>query len=164
MSTHSDITQLLRMLDEGYDHEAWHGPNLRSSLSRLTVKQALWRPTPNHRNLWELTLHCAYWKYAVWRKIVGGKRGAFPRKGSDWFPKSEGTGAEWKADFALLDEIHAKLRQAVADLDATRLHEVVGKNYTLDFYIRGAAMHDVYHAGQAQWVKQGMGRSVGVAE
>ena len=47
---HPTITQFLRILDEAYDHEAWHGPNLRSSLNRLTLKQALFRPTAKHRN------------------------------------------------------------------------------------------------------------------
>ena len=154
--TNPEISQLLKMLDEGYDHEAWHGPNLRSSLNRLTLAQALFRPTPKHRNLWELTLHCAYWKYVVWRKVAGDvKRGAFPRKGSDWFPRTGGTLEELRADLALLDEMHANLRHAVTALDPARLHEAGGQS-SLDHYIRGAAMHDVYHAGQAQWIKQGM--------
>jgi hypothetical protein len=156
---HPEILSLLRMLDEGYNQEAWHGPNLRGSLNRLTLAQALWRPTPKHRNLWELTLHCAYWKYVVWRKVAGGlKRGAFPRKGSDWYPRTEGTLEEFRADFALLDDMHAKLRESVAELDPARLHEAAGGSNALAFYIRGAAMHDVYHAGQAQWIKQGMSK------
>jgi hypothetical protein len=153
---HPEIMQLLLALDEAYEKNAWHGPNLRSSFNRLTVEQALHRPIAGRPNLWELCLHCAYWKYVVWRKVAGNiKRGAFPRKGSDSFPRESGTLAEWKADFALLDEMHANLRQAVAGLDPARLCEAAGGKYSLDFYIRGAALHDVYHAGQAQWIKLG---------
>ena len=151
MSTEAtpEIAQLIRLLDEGYDHDAWHGPNLRTSLNRLTVAQALWRPGPKQRNLWELILHCAYWKYVIWRKLTDGPKGGFPRKGSDWFPRDAGTTAELRADIALLDEMHANLRRAVAELDPARL-EAEG----LGHYIRGAALHDVYHAGQAQWLKR----------
>jgi hypothetical protein len=150
MESHHAVAQLLQMLDEAYDHSAWHGPNLRAPLKKLTVEQALFRPGPGQSNLWELILHCAYWKYVIWRKVVGGvKRGSFPRKGSDWFARTEGTAAELREDLALMDEIHSKLRQAVVELDPARLSEG-----GLDHYIRGAAMHDTYHAGQVQTIKK----------
>jgi hypothetical protein len=158
--THPQLVLLLSMLDEAYDHNAWHGPNLKNCFHRVTVKDALWRHTPDGCNLWELLLHCAYWKYVVWRKVAGDvKRGFFPRKGSDFFSRTEGTASEWKADLALLDEIHANLRSAVAALDPAKLHQIAGKSDTLAFFIRGAALHDTYHTGQAQTIKQALLRS-----
>jgi hypothetical protein len=93
-----------------YERKAWHGPNLRGSLRGVTAEEALWRPAPGRHCIWELAVHCAYWKYAVRRKLTAVKRGAFPRKGSNWLPP----GDSWEADLRLLREEHLALRDAVA--------------------------------------------------
>ena len=64
---------LLAIFDEAFDRKTWHGPNLWQSLKGVTAKQAAWRPAPNRHNIWEETLHAAYWKYAVRRRLQGGK-------------------------------------------------------------------------------------------
>src|SRR5947209_3152448 len=84
------IALLLRILDDGYDRrEAWHGPTLRGSIRRVRAEEPAWRPAPGQRNVWEIALHCAYWKYAVWRRLTGEKRGSFLREGSDWFTRPD---------------------------------------------------------------------------
>src|SRR5579862_8875495 len=92
---------LIESLDEAFDKKSWHGPNLRASIRGVTAQQAAWRPAPGSHNIWELTLHAAYWKYVVRRKLAGAKRGSFVLKGSNFFGRPE-TGAEtdaaWKAD------------------------------------------------------------------
>ena len=80
---------LLRLLEEGYSRKTWHGPNLRQSLKGITAKQAAWRPGADRHNIWELAVHAAYWKYAVRRKIEGGKRGSFALAGSNFFARPE---------------------------------------------------------------------------
>src|ERR1700745_2362613 len=80
---------VLALLDEGYSRKTWHGPNLRQSLKGVTASRAAWRPAPGRRNIWELALHAAYWKYAVRRRIEGGKRGSLVLKGSNFFPRPE---------------------------------------------------------------------------
>jgi len=55
----------------------------------------------------------------------------------------------------LLDHTHTSLRAAVADLSpAARDAVTKGSKYPNAFVIRGAAMHDVYHAGQIQLLKR----------
>src|SRR5215813_14344790 len=96
---------VLALLEEAYSKKTWHGPNLRQSLKGVTAAQAAWRPAPGRHNIWELTLHAAYWKYAARRRLEGGKRGAFAVKGSNFFPRPEpGKQGEeaWRADKALL--------------------------------------------------------------
>src|SRR5512136_51440 len=85
MKHSSEIQLLLLIVEEGYKNKAWHGPNLRGSVRGLTAKEAAWRPGRNRHNIWEIVVHCAYWKYAVRRRILGGKRGSFPIAGSNWF-------------------------------------------------------------------------------
>lgn len=39
----------------------------------------------------------AYWKYAVWRRLTGSKRGSFALEGSNWFPRPEERSAAWQS-------------------------------------------------------------------
>src|SRR3990172_1435767 len=81
---HGEMELLLRAIDQGFDHQAWHGPTLAGALRGVTWRQALWRPHPARHNVWELALHTAYWKYAVRRRLTDGTHGGFPRAGSNW--------------------------------------------------------------------------------
>ena len=55
---------------------------------------------------------------------------------------------------ALLDGEHAALRAAVASYPADRLGTLTkGSQFTPTRLIHGAAFHDVYHAGQIQYLK-----------
>jgi hypothetical protein len=56
-----EIELLLRIIDEGYNNKAWHGPNLRGAIKRVELKQAAWRPAPQRHNIWEHVVHAAYW-------------------------------------------------------------------------------------------------------
>lgn len=150
-----EISALLALLDEAYNRQAWHGPNLRGSLRGLSAKHALWRPAAERKNIWEIALHAAYWKYAVLRLLTGQKRGSFPLAGSNWFPRVVADDAAWKADLKLLDRIHAELREKVAGLHPKLLvTKPAGSKHTYRRLIQGAALHDVYHAGQIQTLKR----------
>jgi uncharacterized damage-inducible protein DinB len=150
------VPYLLRMLDEAYDHHAWHGTNLKGSLRRVTAAQAIRRPAPGRHSVWELALHAAYWKYAVLRRLTGAKRGSFPVKGSNWFsPPKAASEKAWREVLGLLDETHGRLREAVARMPAAALgRRSKGSRYTPAEQIAGIAFHDVYHAGQIQLVKR----------
>lgn len=149
----SEIQLYLDLLDEAYDHPAWHGPNLRGALRGLTPAQAAWQPAAGRHSIWEIALHCAYWKYAVRRRLDGTlPRGSFPRRPSNW-PKmpSPADGAGWKADLAFLDEEHRLLREFIARFPAERLAEPIPKSkHTCGRLIGGIAAHDFYHVGQVR--------------
>jgi hypothetical protein len=145
---------LLALLEEAYRKPAWHGPNLRGALRGVSAEQAAWRPGPERHNIWEQALHAAYWKYAAWRRLMGEKRGSFPLKGSNWFPR-DGAGGEpaWKTDLKILNAMHAQLIAAVSSLAPRQLAETRGRVTVLRL-IQGAALHDVYHAGQIQLLRR----------
>ena len=153
---HGELALLLRMVDEGYERKAWHGPNLRGSLRGVGAQEAAWRPGPDRHNIWELTVHVAYWKYANWRRLTGEKRGAFPVEGSNYFPRPESpTEKAWRDDLALLDEQHRRLRAAIEKTPAAKLGRLVpGSRHRTQTLVYGTANHDVYHAGQIQLVKR----------
>jgi hypothetical protein len=94
-------------------------------------------------------MHAAYWKYTVRRRLTGDKRGSFALEGSDWFLRPQAESEEaWKADLALLAAEHRLLREAVLKLPPLAFTEKAARN------IQGAAMHDVYHAGQITLIKR----------
>ena len=151
-----EIRLLLRIIDEGYERKAWHGPNLRGSLRGVGPRLAAWRPQAGRHNIWEIAVHAAYWKYAVRRRLLGEKRGSFPLEGSNWFARPQAlTVWAWSADRALLQEMHRKLRAAVAALDPKDLdRSPSGSKVSNLSLISGIAAHDVYHAGQVQLLKR----------
>ena len=138
---------LLDGLEEAYARKAWHGPTLRGALRGVAHEQALWRPADGRHCIWELALHCAYWKYTVRRRLLRDRRDSFLRRGSNWLVLPAPTEKAWRADLRLLDEEHRALRAAIEELPAARLERAVR-------LIRGIANHDVYHAGQIQLLKR----------
>ena len=152
----TELRLLLRLLDQGFDHAAWHGPTLAGALRGVTAKQAAWRPGKGRHNVWEIVLHTAYWKYAVRRRLMGAALGSFPRQGSNWpaLPSKLDERA-WRTDLRLLKDEHAKLRRAVAALAPGILGRRLGRRpWTYSETIHGVAMHDLYHAGQIQLLKR----------
>ncbi len=152
------LISLLDGLDEAFDRRSWHGTNLRGAVRGLPVGAASWRPGPRRHNIWEIVVHAAYWKYAVWRRLTGATRGSFPLKGSNWFtrPRSGARDdASWAADVTLLTASHRRLREAVEALDPGALMHPMPKSlYTPAFLVRGVTAHDLYHAGQIQLLKR----------
>ena len=142
---------VLALIDEAYERKTWHGPNLRQSLKGVTAKQAAWRPGPGRHNIWEVTLHAAYWKYVVRRKIADEKRGSFVLKGSNFFERPEKgklNESAWSADKKLLEREHRALRAAIAKL----LRTPRAAKFMKQLY--GVAFHDIYHAGQIRLLRR----------
>jgi DinB superfamily len=150
------VQLLLLVLDQAYDRKSWHGTNLRGSIRGLSMGDAAWRPGADRHNIWEIVVHAAYWKYVVWRRLTGQRRGSFPLKGSNWFERpKEGNEQEWRADIALLDRLHRSLRESVERLAPGALSRAPrGSTISNASIISGAAAHDLYHAGQIQLLKK----------
>jgi hypothetical protein len=142
---------LSSLIDEAYEKKTWHGPNLRQSIRGVSAAQAAWRPAPGAHNIWELTLHAAYWKYRMRRKIEGGRQASFALEGSNFFKRPEAgktTESAWRADCDLLDREHRALAAAVRkSVKSPRTRRIVRGIY-------GVAFHDVYHAGQIRLLRR----------
>lgn len=150
------IQLLLQIVDQAYGKKAWHGTTLRGSIRGLDLKTALWRPSPDRHNVWELVLHAAYWKYIVRRRITDDKSLIFPRKPSN-FPAlpEDPTTNQLKRDVSLLQDEHDLLREAIARFQASRLNRrAPGSEWTYGELIHGIAAHDLYHTGQIQLLKR----------
>lgn len=89
------------------------------------------------------------------RHPVNLPKGAFPLKGSNWFPREGVDAARWKSDLALLDRMHKDLRAAVAALDSADLDRPSAKaQYRIRDLVLGAAAHGLHHGGQIQLIKR----------
>jgi DinB superfamily len=154
----NQIDVILDLIDQAFDHAAWHGTNLKGSLRGLRIEEVIWRPAPGKHNIWELMLHAAYWKYIVRRRLLNEKKGSFPLAGSNFFARPvEGYSDKkaWDKDVKLLVETHRSLRAAVANLDPRSLTETAsGSKYSILQTVNGIAAHDCYHTGQIQLIKR----------
>ena len=140
---------LLEIADQGYERMTWHGPNLKQALRGVSARQAAWRPARGRHNIWEYTIHAAYWKYVARKRLLDDPRRAFPFPGRNWFSSPAALSEkDWKAARALLEREHRKWRVAVFKCAARRLRK---KHTGLIF---GVAFHDVYHAGQIQLLRR----------
>jgi len=152
----SEIEHLLALLDEAYSRAAWHGPNLRGSIRGVTAREAGIPPKAGRNTIWEIVLHAAYWKYTVRRRLLGEKRGSFSIQGSNWFDRPiDRSETAWRADVALLESEHRRLREAVSAFQPEDLERPArGSQTVARRLITGIAFHDVYHAGQIQLIKK----------
>jgi hypothetical protein len=146
----------LQLVDEGFDHKSWHGPNLRGCIRRVDAAEAAYRPGKGRKCIAEIVTHAAYWKYCARRRLRGDKRGSFALKGSNWFAApAKLSEEEWKGMVKLLDNEHALLRETIDNLPFSQLDVVPkGSRVTNAGLLRGIAMHDVYHAGQIQVIRR----------
>ncbi len=155
MRIRGELALLETLLEDSYRLRPWQGPSLKGSLRGVSASQAVWRPARGRHSSWDLVLHAAYWKYAVRRLLTGEKRGAFPRKGSNWFSTPvSATEKEWKELLALLEEEHRKLAEAAARLSPADLPKKPKGSRTIANLLYGVASHDVYHTGQIQLLKR----------
>ena len=150
------VNDLLFLIEQSYNTKAWHGTNLRGSVRGLSASAAAWRPETGRHNIWEIVVHCAYWKYIVRRRILGEKKGSFPLNGSNWFQRPANlTEEDWKQDLALLEVCHRSLLDAVAQLSPGEIPlKPKGSKVNNLAIITGIASHDIYHAGQIQLLKR----------
>jgi uncharacterized damage-inducible protein DinB len=160
------VPLLLHQLALAYDQRSWHGPNLRGSLRGLSLDAASYRPQPERHNVWELVVHCAYWKYRVYRLLSPASAPSFQLKGSNWFRRpADPTETAWKQDLALLDLWHKQLRAAASTLEPENLERQAGNSeFTLLELVSGAAAHDLYHAGQIRLLRRMHGNAPPQAE
>jgi hypothetical protein len=147
---------LVRQLDRAFDVRSWHGPNLMGSLRGVAGDLITWRPQPDRHNIGELVVHAAYWKYRVCRLIDHAGTPEFDLPGSDFFEREPPVLPKaWKADLALLQQWHKRLRTITAAVPTRRLDEVPPRSeFSTQDLLLGAAAHDLYHAGQIRLIRR----------
>jgi hypothetical protein len=156
--TRATVSLLVEAIQPPAGRAGWHGgPTPLGAVRGVTVAQAFWSPTPRRKSIWALTLHIAYWKYAVRRLIEGSPPGAFPRGPSNWpHPPARPDGRSWAADVALLRAEHQRLLQVAKGVkpELLRRRPPGARRWTYGDLLIGIAAHDAYHTGQIQLLKR----------
>ncbi len=152
------LEEALHLLDPPAGERLWYGgATALGSLRGVSAAAAAWKPSPKRHSIWELTLHIAYWKYAVRRRLDPTvPRGSFPRAPANWpAAPDEQTARTWKLDRDLLAAEHEALVRVARGLERPEIDHRGGKGdyRNLDLLL-GVATHDIYHTGQIQLMKR----------
>jgi uncharacterized damage-inducible protein DinB len=150
----SEIQTIIDEFKNIHDGDAWHGPSMKEILSGVSAEQAAAKPLANAHSIWELTLHVAAWEDVFTNRLAGLQMNE-PEEGD--FPAVTDVSEEaWRRTLTRFDETHRRLIEAVSALTDERLSEIVpGKEYTVEYVLRGLWRHHVYHAGQIALLKKG---------
>ncbi len=149
-----EIQTIIDDLKNIHDGEAWHGPSLKKILSGVTASQAAARPLPNAHSIWEIVSHIEGWE-GVFLGRLAGRAIEEPAEG-DFPPVTDTSEVAWRLALARLDETHDRFIEAIGGLTDERLRETVpGREYTVEYMLRGILRHHVYHAGQIALLKKG---------
>jgi hypothetical protein len=151
-------TLLLESIQPRKRRGGWHGgPTPMGAVRGVSAEEASWVPAPGRHSIWALTLHIAYWKYAVRRRLEGGEAPRFSRSPANWPDVPDGADEKrWRDDIALLAAEHDRLLDVVRSVPASQYSRATpkGKRWTKGELITGIAMHDAYHAGQIVMLKR----------
>jgi hypothetical protein len=152
------LVEILHLLDPNPGTRLWHGGATPvGSLRGVSPEMAAWKPSRGRHSIWEFTLHIAYWKYAVRRRLEDSPIGGFPRSPANW-PKvpEDQDRKSWERDRSLLRSEQKRLVAVVRSLDPKRLDEKApgGGSYRFVDLLHGVIMHDTYHVAQVQMLKR----------
>lgn len=140
-----------RVLNEGYGHGAWHGPDLKTALADVTPDLAFWRPAQGRHNIAEIALHHAYCTRAVRGQLSGLPPESFVLDGEDWFALSDDSALPWSKILAVVETEQQRLAAVVADIGQRESPMADAERFNL---VLGITCHAVYHAGQVQLIKR----------
>jgi uncharacterized damage-inducible protein DinB len=146
----TNTERALRDLRSTFDGDAWHGTPIRTMIAGLSQEQVSAHPIAGARSIAELLAHATAWFGFVERRIRGE---VVTPTGEEDFP--DVSGVAWADLLDRLDRAQHSLLAAVASLtdeDFDRL--VPGKQYDLDYMLRGLVHHTTYHAAQMAMLKK----------
>jgi len=138
-----DLRQLLVIGHEySYLHDDWVHP-LREALHGLTPEQALWRPTPNAKGIWDIVLHLAAWAENIVERVETGEK-TRPKEGHWPPPPEKPTNEAWQHAQDRLHKAQVAMRKMI---DETPIEKIEQSPYgTGDLLCR--FIHNAYHIGQ----------------
>lgn len=129
----------------------WEHPTLMSLLEGLTVEQALWRPGPERRCIWQIVRHMLRWRTMVKDRLRGEKT---PDADQEWpaLPDTEDQtelARLWSTDVARLRAVHGELVAAVKSMQPAQRHSNPQLSHLPNWIAPlGVQFHDSYHLGQ----------------
>lgn len=152
-----DLERLAGAMEEAFEGEPWYGPSLLTALSGLRAAEAFATPVAGAHTIAELVRHVTWWKIVVRRRLQGDP--VSEANAEDW-GAFDVEAASWRTLHADLLAAHAALLTDVMALTAGALERTVpGQQIPIRTMLRGAADHDIYHAGQVAILRRALEES-----
>ena len=139
-----------------YEKEAWQ-QSLAMTVEGLTALQAAWKPAAERHSIWQIVRHVAHWKRSVLAAWDGQPLDEDEISRTDW-PEASGDDAAWQADLRTLHAISFALKEWAQGLNDEALSHSFAwykgvSPQPLAIRLVRMATHDIYHAGQIQYIR-----------
>src|SRR5205085_3867533 len=100
-------------------HDSWVNP-LADALDGVTAEQAIWRPGPDMKGIWDIVLHMALWNENIIERIESGQP-VRPSEGAWPAPPSSPSDGEWERAKKRLWDSLAALRALLETAPISKL-------------------------------------------
>lgn len=147
---------LLYHIEHTFEKEAMQ-TSLSLAVSGLTAAQAAWKPSADRHSIWQIVRHVIHWKEAQISALDGKPLDYDERNCADW-QEVVGDQRDWEADVERLATISEEIRARVRAMDEETLAQGI-RWYKQSLRPRPVAIrllelatHDIYHAGQIQYL------------
>ena len=133
-------------------HDSWVNP-LADALDGVTAEQAIWRPGPDMKGIWDIVLHMAAWNENIIERIGSGEI-AYPPGRVAWPPPpSAPSDEQWLSAKTRLWDSLAALREMIETIPIIKIQE---SPYGIgDLLCR--FIHNAYHIGQITKLRECQG-------
>lgn len=132
----------------------WHG-SLWRHVADLSVRQALWRPTPQRHCVWEIVRHIIFWRYWLIEHAAG--RSVANWKQQTWTLPETANETAWRAELRRLRSIQHSLSELFLTTPDSALLSRDASGQFSKFRWVGVLAHDSYHTGQIASLRSMMG-------
>ena len=154
MSTVKEL--IVHHLTYTFEKEAWQWP-LSFAVAGLTAEQAAWKPGPERHSIWQIVRHLIRWKEGVLVALEGAPRPYREISDRDW-EEASGDQATWEGDVERLRRVSLEFKARVEAMDEGELSRELpwyagNPARPIDRRLLDMATHDVYHAGQVQYIR-----------
>lgn len=147
------LVDLIQQSFEGRNR--WHAP-LLALVEDLTPAQALWRPAPDRKCIWEIVRHVIFWRQYLLGYVKG--QAAPDVDANNWTLPSETGEQAWHAELERLRRVQQDLVAWFAGREPEDLLAPDKQGLHARFLLEaGIACHDSYHAGQIATLRALMG-------
>jgi uncharacterized damage-inducible protein DinB len=150
------IQHVIRLLQETYEGNPWHGRSIKSLLSEVTPEAGLKKPNGASHSIAELVYHMATWRdFTVSRLRAEEGKDTQYYEDNDWRTLDLTNIQTWQKGLELLEESQHRLVTLLEEFQDSILPEKVDeRKYTFKVLLYGVVQHDAYHAGQIAYVSK----------
>jgi uncharacterized damage-inducible protein DinB len=126
-----------------YLHDGWVNP-LAEALEGVTAEEALWRPGPEGKGIWDIVNHLAAWNENIVERVKTDEKSARPKEGAWPSPPGSPDEEAWEQAKVRLNKSLTSMQELI---ETEPMDNLVNRAYGIeDLFCR--FNHIAYHLGQ----------------